>query len=137
MKLSLIRHFTVFALSVGWFAITLTCASLLVELSWSDGLIRYPEATRVSQHFRLDTLLRGYISQYGFYQTTEELPAVMSWYIQSPGFGLDGLPGVMGECVTFRRTDKWFLVKHMLGITLCAQSKGTLIFVNRNMALHW
>jgi len=113
------------------------CASLLVGLIWSDGLVRYPAATRVSEDFRLDTLLRGYISQNGLYQAREELPAVMKWYTQSQGLGLDGLSRAMGECVTLHRDDNWLLIQHMLGITLCGQSKGTLIFVNRSVAIHW
>ncbi len=138
MHLSLIRRLVVFAFSAGGFAVVLGMAGLLVGWSRSDGLVRYPGAERVAaMHFRLDTLPKGYILQHSTYRTADDLPAVLGWHVRHFGLGQEYPKTAMGSCLTLTNVDAQLFLQHALAITLCSRPNGTLVFVNRSLAICW
>lgn len=123
-----------FGLTAGWLIIGLAVASLPVGLIWSESLVRYPGAERLAAaHLRLDTLPKGTVSQHSAYQTADALPQVLGWYARNFGLGHDEPKG--DNCITMTRVDARLFLQHSLAATLCFQLKGTLVFVNRSLAV--
>lgn len=125
-----------FGLTAGWLIVGLAVASLLVGFIWSDSLVQYPGAERLAlARLRLDFLPTGTISQYGDYQTADELPQVVGWYAQNFGLGHDKAQG--DNCVTMSREDSHAFLKHSLAVTICSHTQRTLVFVVRSLAANW
>lgn len=137
MKLSLIRHFVVFVLSAGGFAVVLACTGLLVRLVETDGLARYPKAERLAAaHFRLEALPTGYVSQHSAYRVADDLPGVLRWYARHHSLGHDEPQGALGGCLMMTKVEGQLFFQHSLAVTFCSQPKGTLVFVNRSLVVH-
>ena len=136
MQVSRAARYIMFGLTAGWLIVGLAVASLPVGSIWSDSLARYPGAERLAAtHFRLDTLPTGTISQQSAYQTADDLPQVLGWYAQHFGLGHEEPQG--DYCITMTRVDARLFLQHSLAVTLCSDSKHTLVFVNRSLAVHW
>lgn len=124
-----------FGLTAGGLIVGLAVASLLVGLIRSDSPARYPGAERLAAaHLRLDTLPQGAISQSSTYQTADDLPQVLGWYAQNFGLGHDVPQG--DNCITMTKVGAQSFPRQALAVTLCSQLKGTLILVNRSLAVH-
>ena len=80
-----------FGLLSGWLLVGLAGASLIGGLIWSDSWLRYPSAEQLATHFQFDALATGVISQQSAYQTPDDLPQVMGWYVHHLGLGHDVL----------------------------------------------
>ena len=113
-----------FGLTAGWLIVGLAVASLLVGLLWSYSSVRYPGAERQAL---------GSLSQQSTYQTTDDLPKVLRWYVQH--FGLSHEVPQGDDCVTMTQVQTHLFLQQSLAVTLCAQPRRTLIFVNRILAL--
>ena len=113
-----------FRMTAGWLIIGLAVASLIVALIWSGNLGRYPGAVRQAA---------GSLSQQSTYQTPDDLPKVLRWYAQHFGLGHEMPQG--DDCVTMTQVDTHVFLQQSLAVTLCAQPRRTLIFVNRSLAL--
>ncbi|MEK7324150.1 MAG: hypothetical protein AAB217_02700 [Chloroflexota bacterium] len=134
MKSSFAERLSVFVLLAGGLSAALAGAGLLAGLYQSDGLIRYPEAMRLARpDFQLGAL---FISQYEVYGAADDALAVMRWYARQ-GFSPDEAGKAMGNCLSLAKVDERWGLQQMASVTLCVQSKGTLIFVNRNLMLDW
>jgi hypothetical protein len=134
MHRSYLRGLGVFAVSAVGVALAAALAGLLAGWSRSDGMLRYPTAERLTTtHFRLESLAKGYVSQYGAYRTPNDLPQVLGWYAQE--FGLSHAEAQADDCMTMTRLDARLFLQHSLGVTVCGRTRGTLIFVNRSLAL--
>lgn len=124
-----------FGLIAGWLMVGLAVASLPVGLMWSESRVQYPGAERLGMaQFRLDTLPQGTLRQQSAYQTGDDLPQVLGWYAQHLGLGHEG-PEV-DNCITMTRVDAHLFLQQSLAVTLCSQLKGTLVFINRRLAMH-
>ena len=135
MKIPLAARLVLFGLTAGWLAVGLALAGLLVGLGQSDGLVRYPEAVRLTElEFQLDALPRGHVRQYGIYHTTDTWTQVLSWYAHNLKLDLDRRPRLTGNCFQVTDTDARLIIRQSIGITLCPQTTGTTIFVNRVLA---
>jgi hypothetical protein len=116
--------------------LALACASLWVGLSQSDGLVRYPTAARLAPtSLKLDTWLRGYISQSSAYQTDDDPMQVLRWYIGHNGLDQSRSGPAFDNCWTLTQVEEQFLIQQNLAVTICAESKSTLIFVSRSLVL--
>ena len=113
-----------FGRTAGWLIAGLAVASLLVGLIWNQNLVRYPGAERQAA---------GSLSQQRTYQTPDDLPQVLRWYAQHFGLGHEMPQG--DDCVTMTQVDTHLFLQQSIAITLCAQPKRTLIFVNRSLAV--
>ena len=113
-----------FGLTTGWLIVGLAVASLLVGLLWSYSSVRYPGAERQAL---------GSLSQQNTYQTSDDLPKVLRWYTRHFGLGHD-MPQA-NDCVTMTQVQTHLFLQQSLAVTLCAQPRRTLIFVNRLLAL--
>ncbi len=137
MKLILVGRVVALALLAGGLAIALAWASLLVEFSRSDGLLRYPGAQRLAPtDLKLDTLTRGYVSQSSAYQTPDNPARVLGWYVRRSGVGQRGPKGAMDGCLTLARAHQAPFARLDVAVTLCSQRTGrTLIFVKRSLVM--
>ena len=108
----------------GSLIVSLAVASLLVGLIWNHYQVRYPGA---------DHQATNQIQVTFQYQTPDDLPKVLRWYTQHYALSHEVPQGE--NCVMVTGEDDYLFLKGSLAVTLCAQQKRTLIFVNRNLAV--
>lgn len=108
---------------VGWLIAGLAVASLLVGLIWNHYGVRYPGADRQSTNQFQMTFQ---------YQTSDDLPKVLHWYVQH--FGLSHEVPQGENCLMLTGEDTYLFLQQSIDVTLCAQQRRTLIFVNRRFA---
>ena len=113
-----------FGVMAGGLIVGVTVASLLVGLVWSYNLVRYPGAERE------EAALYQVRSQY---QTADDLPRVLRWYAQH--FDLSQEVPQGENCVMMTGENAYLFLQQSLSVTLCAQQRRTLIFVNRSLAV--
>ena len=118
----------------GGLIIGLAIAGLLVGLIRSYDLVRYPGAEPQSASpFQVRFQPTGKFSQQNAYQTPDDLPQVLGWYARHLGLGHEMPQG--DRCVTMTRVGEILFLQRSLTITLCNHSTGTLIFVDRSLAV--
>ena len=94
----------------------------------------YPSSTRIgSGHFDLTSLHKGIISQHGAYRTRDDSLTVWRWYAGRFGLVPFEVESAMGNCLTVGKDDYRVLTRHIIGITLCSNTHGTMIFTNRTL----
>jgi len=109
---------------------------LLHKVGHLDDLPRYPGAERLAPaRLKLETLPRGYVVQDVTDHTTDDLARVFGWYARRLSLLPDGDDGPTSNCRSLTKLDENWLIHHALAIHLCAQPGGTLIFVQRSLAL--
>jgi hypothetical protein len=113
-----------FGRTAGWLIVGLAVISLLASLIWSYSLARYPGA---------ESQAAGSLSQQSTYQTPDDLPKVLRWYTRHFGIGHEMPQG--DDCVTMTRVDAHLFFQESIVVTLCAQPRQTLIFVNRSLTM--
>jgi hypothetical protein len=109
----------------GWLILGLAVANLIVALTWTGNLVRYPGAERQAA---------GSLSQQSTYQTPDDLPKVLRWYIQH--FSLSHEMPQRDSCVMVTEEDTSLFLQQLFSVTLCAHQKHTHIIVNRSLAAH-
>jgi hypothetical protein len=119
-------HTLWFGLIVDGLIVGLAISSLVIGLIWSGNSVRYPGAEHQAA---------GSLSQQSVYQTSDDLPRVLRWYVRHFGLNHDMPQG--DNCVTMTRVDQplFLFLKQSITVTLCAHQKRTLIFVNRSFAM--
>jgi hypothetical protein len=123
-----------FGLLAGWPIIGLAITSLLVGLTWSYHLVRYPGAERQAvAPFQIQFQPTGKFSQHNAYQTPDDLPQVLGWYAQHLGLGHEMPQG--DNCVMMTRVGAFLFLQRSFAVTLCADPTRTLIFIDRSLAL--
>ena len=106
--------------------------STLPTLDFDPAL--YPSSTRISGgHFDLTSLHKGIISQHGAYRTRDDSLAVWRWYARRFDLVPFEVESAMGNCLTVGKDDYRVLTRHIIGITLCSNTHGTMIFTNRTL----
>ena len=136
MKRSLVQHLVVYGLVLQGLAVSLAVASLLIVMLQTDGLMRYPEAQDIGKaHLRLDTLAKGYVIYASAYRSPHDASTVMAWYVRSLELEPVEAGGGMSNCASLRKSGELPLLRQMIGVTICSQRTGTLIFVNRSLAV--
>ena len=108
----------------GWLIVCLAVASLLVGLIWNHYQVRYPGADHQSSNQFQVTFQ---------YQTPDDLPKVLRWYIQHYGLSHEVPQGE--NCVMVTGEDDYLFLQGSLAVTLCAHPTRTLIFVDRSLAV--
>lgn len=108
---------------VGSLIVGSVIVSLLVGLIWGDRLVRYPGVNRQATQYQVRFQ----------YQTSDDLPKVLRWYVQR--FGLSHEVPQGDNCVMVTGENTFLFLQQSLAVTLCAQQRRTLIFVNRSIAL--
>ena len=113
-----------FGSRVIWLIVGLTVISLLAGFIWSYNLASYPGADRqaVSQ-FQVTSQ----------YQTSDDLPKVLRWYVQH--FGLSHEVPQGENCVMLTGKHAYLFLQQSLAVTLCDHSTRTLIFLDRSLAV--
>ena len=95
---------------------------------------RYPGSTRMSGgDFDLTSLHKGIISQSGVYRTRDDSLTVWRWYTDHFGLTSFEMENAMGNCFSLGKDDHQALTRHTIGITLCSNTRGTMIFVTRTV----
>lgn len=113
-----------FGWMVGSLIVGLVIVSLLIGLIWNHYEVRYPGADRQSTNQFQVTFQ---------YQTPDDLPKVLRWYVQH--FGLSHEMPQGENCVMLTGEDAYLFLKGSLAVTLCAEQRRTLIFVNRSLTV--
>ena len=111
-----------FGPAVIWLIAGLIVISLLTGLIWIVKLAQYPGA---------EPQAAGSLSQQSTYQTSDDLPKVLRWYTRRFGLGHEMPQG--DNCVTMTRVEAHLFFQESIVVTLCAQPRRTLIFVNRSL----
>jgi hypothetical protein len=112
-----------FGPGVIWLIVGLTVISVLTGLVWTQT-VRYPGAEHQAA---------GSLSQQSTYQTPDDLPQVLRWYAQHFGLGHEMPQG--DDCVTMTKVDEHLFLQQSILVTLCAQPRRTLIFINRSLTV--
>lgn len=124
-------------LSLGGLTFTAACLGLLFLMSRDYDPARYPGATRIGGgHLKISSLTQGYVSQDGAYQTTDEFPRVWRWYAEHFDLGANRVVNAMENCMSLAKADYQWVTRHVIGVTLCSRSDGTMIFINRTVFMH-
>lgn len=115
-----------FGQMAGWLIVGLAVASLLVGMIWSNTSVRYPGAKHQAA---------ASLSQQSAYQTSDDLPRVLRWYVQH--FGLNHDIPQDDNCVTMTQVNQplFLFLEQSITVTLCAYPRRTLILVNRSLAV--
>jgi hypothetical protein len=113
-----------FGPGVIWLIVSLTVISLLTGLIWIVKSAQYPGA---------ESQAAGSLSQQSTYQTPDDLPKVLRWYARHFGLGHEMPQG--DNCVTMTQVDAHLFFQESIVVTLCAQPRRTLIFVNRSLTM--
>ena len=113
-----------FGLAAGALIVAVVVATLIVGMIWIGNLVRYPGAE--SQGV-------GSFSQQSTYQTSDDLPRVLHWYTQH--FGVSHDMPQDDNCVTMTQGEVHLFLQESLAVTLCAEPRRTLIFVNRSLTM--
>jgi hypothetical protein len=138
LNVPLAARFVSFGLAVGWLIVGLAGAGLLIPLTESDGLVRYPGSARLNNsEIWLDSLPNGRIQQAVVYHTADAWPQVLAWYVRYLKADLDQRPRLTGDCFQFTDADAGLMIQQTIRITLCSRAAGTTIFVNRQFVLPW
>jgi hypothetical protein len=127
------------AMAAGLLVIALAVAALLITLSSTDALARYPGSVRLGPaRVSWATLPRGYLLQSGAYLTPDDAGEVIGWYARGlrlqPG-GEHRQDSAMSNCQVLTRRSDHFLLGYADAVTLCLHPGGTLIFVQRSLVL--
>jgi hypothetical protein len=112
-----------FGPGVIWLIAGLMVISLLTGLIW----------TQMGQYPGAEPQAAGSLSQQSTYQTSDDLPKVLRWYTRHFGIGHEMPQG--DDCVTMTRVDAHLFFQESIVVTLCAQPRQTLIFVNRSLTM--
>ncbi len=138
MKISFGPSAVCLALATGGLVVGFAWAVLFVELGRSDGLVRYPEAGRLSPPaFRLHAGAVGQLSERRVYYTGDAWRQVLGWYARTLDLGLDREPQIRDGCFQTADTAAWGLIQQNVSVTLCARKSGTMIVIQRTLNLHW
>lgn len=108
----------------GGLIIGLVVAGLLVSLIWNHYGVRYPGSDHQSTNQFQVTFQ---------YQTPDNLPKVLRWYVQH--FGLSHEVPQGENCVMMTGKQAYLFLQQSLVVTLCDHSKRTLIFIDRSLAV--
>ncbi len=136
MNSSLAARLIILGLATGWLIPVLAMAGLLIGLGQSDGLVRYPGAVRLARsELRLDSLPKGRVQQHLVYHTADAWRQVFIWYVDHLKLELDRVPRPTGHCRYFTHTDAGPFIRQSLQIRLCSRAAGTMISINRQLAL--
>jgi hypothetical protein len=108
----------------GWLVVGLAVASLLVGLIWNHYQVRYPGADHQATN-QLQVTFQ--------YETPDDLPKVLRWYTRHYGLSHELPRG--DNCVMLTGEDNYLFLQGSLAVTLCAQQRRTLIFVDRSFAV--
>ena len=108
----------------GWLIVGFAVASLFVALIWNHYEVRYPGVADQSTN-QLQVTFQS--------QTADDLPKVLRWYTQHYALSHEVPQGE--NCVTLTGKDDYLFLQGSLTVTLCAQQKRTLIFVNRSLTV--
>jgi len=136
VKLILVRSIVMIPLLSAGLAIFVSFAAFGMSASRSDGIARYPLSERLAPtNYRLD--LRGTltVSQSSVYRSAEGAVRILGWYARQAGVSSDIVRGALGACQTYTSERAFLLVRQAMAVTLCTQRGGTLIFVNRTLAI--
>ena len=109
---------------VGSLIVVFVIVSLLLGLIWNHYQVRYPGADHQSTN-QLQVTFQ--------YQTPDDLPKVLRWYTQHYGLSHEMPQGE--NCVMLTGEDTYLFLRGSLVVTLCAEQKRTLIFVNRSLTV--
>jgi len=128
------KHKPLFLLSALVLIFTCACASLSAVPNPDYDPARYPGSTRMSGgHFDLTSLHKGMISQNGAYRTRDDSLTVWRWYADRFDLAPFEVHNAMGNCLSLGKDDQQVLARHVIGITLCSNTHGTMIFINRTV----
>jgi hypothetical protein len=110
----------------GRLIVGLAIASLIIALAWSGNSVRYPGAEHRAARI---------LTQQSAYQTPDDLPRVLRWYVQH--FDLNHEVPQGENCVTMTQVGQplFLFLEQSITVTLCAQPRRTLIFVNRSLTV--
>jgi hypothetical protein len=138
MKFSVGLRAVSLALVMGGLVVSIAWAVLFLELGRSDGLVRYPEAGRLTPPvFRLHAGAVGQVSERRVYYTTDVWRQVLGWYARKYDLELDRKPQMRDGCFQTADTAGWGLFRQNVSITLCLRNSGTMIVINRTLNLYW
>jgi hypothetical protein len=138
MKISFGPCVVSLALVTGGLVVGFAWAILFLELGRSDGLVRYPEAERLTPAaFRLHVGAVGQISERSVYYTADTWRHVLGWYARTFDLELDREPQIRGGCFDTADTAAWGILRQDISITLCLRNSGTMIVIHRTLNLHW
>ena len=111
------------------------CAGLLLAAVRADPA-QYPGSTQISQNDEsAASLLNGYLSRDGAYQTADRFPTVWRWYSMNFDLGANRVVYALQNCMTLAKDEYGMLSREVMGVTLCDQPDGTMIFVSRTIFL--
>jgi hypothetical protein len=135
MRQVLRRPFAVLLLAA-WAA---ACGLLYTGFPKADqvnDLLRYPRAERLTPAgLKLAALGHGYLVQHAAYQTTDDLARVHGWYARHLNPEQHEPPDAQSGCLALSRLSAYLHLRHALAVHLCPQPGGTLILVQRSLAL--
>jgi hypothetical protein len=138
MKISIGLGAVCSALVTGGLVVGLAWAVLFLELGRSDGLVRYPQAGRLSPPtFRLQAGAAGQIRERRVYSTPDAWRKVLAWYARKFDLELERKPEMRGGCFQTADTAAWGIIQRNISITLCLRNSSTMIVIDRSLNLHW
>ena len=112
----------------------LAVIGLLAGLIWGNNLTSYPGAERqAAPGFEFRIQPTGGLNQQIAYQTSDDMPKVLSWYAQHFGLGHETPQG--NNCVAMTQVDTRLFLQQSLTVTLCAHPTRTLIFIDRSLTV--
>ena len=124
-------------LSIGWLALACICAAAVFRLGRDYDPARYPGSTVLGGgKLKFNALARGYVSQDGAYETTDRFPDVWHWYANRFDLGANRVVNAMENCMSLAKDEDRFLTRHVIGVTLCDNPDGTMIFINRTLFVY-
>ena len=128
------KHKTLFLLPTLVFVFACVGGSLSALPGLDYDPARYPGSTRIGGgHFDLTSLHKGIISQHGAYRTRGDSLTILRWYASRFDLVPFEVESAMGNCLTVGKDNYRVLTRHIIGITLCSNTDGTMIFTNRTL----
>ena len=111
------------------------CAGVMWVLADGADPAQYPGSTLISQNdLPVASVLKGYLSRDGAYQTADRFPTVWRWYSTNFGLGANRVVYALQNCMTLAKDEYGMLSREVMGVTLCDQPDGsTMIFVSRTI----
>ena len=128
------KHKTLFLLSALVLIFACAGASLSAVPNPDYDPARYPGSTLIGGgHIDLASLHEGIIRQHGAYRTRDDARTVWRWYAGRFDLAPFEQANAMGNCLSLGRDDRQVLTRHMIAVTLCTDTLGTMIFANRTV----